>query len=162
MVLSTPSAEVEALMETMRIRQRAERLKALEDERIRQEQERIRQEQEDKKTRALLIEAEATIRFEIENYDNATIEGIKNKIRNYPNMHIIELRDLISGYRYCTHGYKCKSDTNCKVCGNIRYMNRNDIHSFNQQISIQKKRKEIYDEFIAHCISEVNSESLQS
>ena len=133
MLQSIPSDEVQALMETMRIRQNEDKVKALEAQRHREEAMRIWQEKEDEVLRKILIDAEATIRLEFENYNDVTIEGIKNTIKEYPNMHIIELCEMIMGK-----------------------FNKNDLDKY--EVIIYNKRKEIYDAFILQCRMEVNNE----
>ena len=130
MAISIPSDKVKELMETMRVRQK-------EDKRLREEAARIAQEVEDKKMYQLLIEAEANMRLEIENYDEATIGEIKRKIKCYPNMCILELCQLFQGYQYCT------SDTNL-----------NNL--------IQIKKNELYYEFISQLVREINEEPASS
>ena len=130
MAISIPTDKVKELMETMRVRQK-------EDKRLREEAARIAQEVEDKKMYQLLIEAEATMRLEIENYDEATIGGIKRVIKRYPNMRILELRKLFQGYQYCN------SDTNL-----------NNL--------IQTKRNELHYEFISHLVREIEEEPASS
>lgn len=138
MAQSIPSDEVQALMETMRIRQNEDKVKALEAQRHREEAMRIWQEKEDEVVRQILIDAEATIRLEIENYNDATIEGIKNTIKEYPNMHIIELCEMFMGKRM------------------RRNINGTPLDKY--EVIIYNKRKEIYDAFILQCRMEVNNE----
>jgi hypothetical protein len=92
-----PSDEVKAVMDKMRVQQGEAKLRALEQQRISEEDMRIFQEYQAKKAHQLLIEAEAQVRLEIENYDEACIQEIKNKIKQYPNMHNIELCDMFTG-----------------------------------------------------------------
>ena len=160
MLQTIPSDEVQALMETMRIRQNEDKLKALETQRHREEEIRITKEVEDKKMCKLLIEAEAIMRLDIKNYDKETIEGIKRTIKGYPNMHIIELRDIIG----CNHkhDYSCSSGI-CGVCGLcllrahcLKYYSNDPI--FNRNKLFHNKRKEIHYEFINELVREVNDE----
>jgi len=170
MALSIPSDEVKAVMEKMRVQQEEAKLRILEEQRLREEAARVKQEEEDTKPSKLLIQAEAEARLQYEFKSNHPgNESIKNSIKQYPNMHIIELRDLLSGYQYCQNDYKCISidkfnvtcNTCCKACQIIqREYNciRCDIGSLRRTILIQNKKKEIHYEFIDQCVKEVQEE----
>ena len=146
------SNEVQELMEKMRVHKKEDKLKALEDKRLREEAMRIAQEMEDKKVRQLLIKAEATIRLEIENYDSEMIKCIKNKIRQYPNMHIIELCEMFMG-KINKNDLADKFPLNklpYKIIHHIPpYITDVDMDKYD--VLIYNKKKEIYDAFILKC-----------
>jgi hypothetical protein len=150
MALSIPSDEVKAVMEIMRIRQEEAKVRALEEQRLREEEARIKQE-EAKKVRQLLIEAEAIMRLDIENYDQVSIDNIKDTIKQYPNMHIIELRGMIGSPH--KNMYTCTSG-NCGLCGLC--ILRMSMVDQNNPISL--KRREIWYDFIDQCVKEVQEE----
>lgn len=160
MELNVPSDEVNALMENTRIRQQA-KLRAHEEHRLREEAARIKQEEEDKKPSKFLIETEANMRIDIENYDETDIQHIKNTIKSYPNMHIIELRDMISCHN--KNDYNCSS-SDCGVCSMCIYRlciwkhYSHDPVLLKRQKSIQNKRKEIFYEYIDQCVKEIQEE----
>lgn len=162
MAVSSPSDEVKALMETMRHRQKEGKLRALEEQRILEVKKRIWEEEEAKKVHQSVIQAEVNMRLDIENYDETVIQHIKNTIKSFPNVHIIELRDMISCHN--NNDYGCSS-SDCGVCSvcicRLCIWNHysDDPVLLKRQKSIKNKRKETFYEYIDQCVKEIQEEA---
>jgi hypothetical protein len=163
MSLNNPSDEVQVVMEMMRIRQKEAELKASEDQRIWEEIMRIWQKKEDEKVHQLLIEAEATILLEIYNYDATMIENIKNIIKQYPNMHVIELCEIFMGKIHNNEVADKFMNINPDVKHRYRISRSippylDDVYMDKYEVLIYNKQKEMYDRFILKCAREVKEQ----
>ena len=147
MSLNTPSDEVQARMQALRIQNEENRARHIEQARLAEQRKLEKEKEEAEKDRLTLIEAEAEMRIHIEGLDCSIKEEIKNKLKM--NIHATTIcadafdrnkaiqramADIAKGIVYYTLPY---------------YIDSTDsIHTNTRKGLVRKKQQEIYLEYI--------------